>query len=583
MPQSEPALRTETAMVGHPGAAPSPGPRRTIGGTSFIDTGTGEAIVFIHGVGLNADAWAPQFSAFSATHRVIALDLLGHGESGMPRPDATLDDYVEQVRALLDALAIPSATIIGHSMGGLVAIGFALAHPARTIRVGVLNSVYERDAGSRDAVEARADAILSSGTPGDLDTPIKRWFAEDAESPLAGRVRAWLASVDPRGYGIAYRIFATGDRAFSGKLGAIRAPALFATGALDPNSTPAMAEAMAAATPGALAVTLPGERHVMNLTAPEAVNRLITDLLARPPSAIDPRELRRAFGGFMTGVTVVTTYASDGTPRGFTANSFTSVSLDPPLLLVCIAKNASSHDIFTTADGFAVNILSEDQRDVSGVFASKRPDKFEAVRWYKSPLGNPLIEDTVAHFDCRRHAVTDAGDHVILIGAIDHFAHSDRAPLGYLRGSYVTPRTERDAVAAAARGHSVIGALLEYDGQLLLLPQPDGSVGLPHQSHSTISLLTDALGRDGLAIELGFIYAVYENPATKVQSIWYRGLAHGPLPTGARLIPFTDLDRAGIADTALRSMLDRYASERMGGRFRIYSGDLERGDYRIVE
>ena len=90
----------------------------------------------------------------------------------------------------------------------------------------------------------------------------------------------------------------------------------------------------------------------------------------------DRKQLRNAFGSFMTGVTVVTTRESSGIPRGFTANSFTSVSLDPPLVLICIDKAAESVDVFTGSDGFAVNILASDQADVSGLFASKRADKY---------------------------------------------------------------------------------------------------------------------------------------------------------------------------------------------------------------
>ena len=116
--------------------------RSIIGGTAFIDAGQGEAVVLIHGVGLNAEIWAPQIEALAKTHRVIALDMAGHGRSA-PLPDgATLDDYVARLPGLLDGLGIASANVIGHSMGGLVALGFALAHPERALRVGVLNSVY---------------------------------------------------------------------------------------------------------------------------------------------------------------------------------------------------------------------------------------------------------------------------------------------------------------------------------------------------------------------------------------------------------------------------------------------------------
>ena len=126
-------------------------PRKTIGGTSFIEKGEGEPLLLIHGVGLNAEAWAPQIAAFSATHRVIALDMAGHGQSIPPPAGATLEDYVSQARRLLDDLGITAANVVGHSMGGLVALGLAIAHPQRVKRLAVLNSVHERlpEAGPR--------------------------------------------------------------------------------------------------------------------------------------------------------------------------------------------------------------------------------------------------------------------------------------------------------------------------------------------------------------------------------------------------------------------------------------------------
>ena len=167
-------------------------------------------------------------------------------------------------------------------------------------------------------------------------------------------------------------------------------------------------------------------------------------------AAIDPLELRQAFGTFMTGVTVITTRGTDGSPRGFTANSFTSVSLDPPLLLVCIGKGAASLDSFIAADGFAVSILAETQKEASGVFASKRADKFAAVGWHPGPAGHPIVDGAVSWFDCARHAVIDAGDHVVLIGRVEGFAYSDANPLGYSRGGYVTLGLEQ-AVHIAQR------------------------------------------------------------------------------------------------------------------------------------
>jgi flavin reductase (DIM6/NTAB) family NADH-FMN oxidoreductase RutF len=172
---------------------------------------------------------------------------------------------------------------------------------------------------------------------------------------------------------------------------------------------------------------------------------------------IDVKELRRALGCFVTGVTVVTTIAADGEPRGFTANSFTSVSLDPPLVLVCMAKSAGSYDIFRKTSAFAINILQEDQRDISATFASPRPDKFVGLQWTSARTGSPLLPDCSAWLDCDMHKQIDAGDHVILIGRTVDFAHSPRPPLGYYSGNYLDVSTERPPIEGFTADGPVAG------------------------------------------------------------------------------------------------------------------------------
>lgn len=157
-----------------------------------------------------------------------------------------------------------------------------------------------------------------------------------------------------------------------------------------------------------------------------------------PVPAIDPRGFRDALGRFATGVTVVTTRDADGKPIGVTVNSFASVSLDPPLVSFCLDRSAFSFPAFESAGRFAVNILSDQQRDLSRTFAQASPaDKFAMVETFDGVTGCPLLKGALAHIDCERAALHDAGDHVILIGrvvAID--AAHDGAPLLYYRGRY---------------------------------------------------------------------------------------------------------------------------------------------------
>ena len=187
---------------------------------------------------------------------------------------------------------------------------------------------------------------------------------------------------------------------------------------------------------------------------------------------IDPGELRRALGTFATGVTVVTTIDGDGAPRGFTANSFTSVSLDPPLILVCLAKTAASCPVYEAAESFAINILSEDQRDVSAAFASRTSERFASVEWSGRVTGSPVLEGVVAWLDCRMHEAVDAGDHVILIGRIVAYDYTASSPLGFCRGAYVSFGLSRDAVRAAEEDDSTrLLALIEHEEAILVQGQ----------------------------------------------------------------------------------------------------------------
>ena len=152
---------------------------------------------------------------------------------------------------------------------------------------------------------------------------------------------------------------------------------------------------------------------------------------------IDTSALRQCFGSFMTGVTVVTTKHGDE-PIGFTANSFSSVSLDPPLLLICIDNNSDNFEAFTKGQHFGVNVLAHDQEELSNTFAKSVDDRFENVDWDESYIGNPMLNNCSAFFDCTLEATHEAGDHVIMIGRIKSCKDSGKDGLGYHRGGYFT-------------------------------------------------------------------------------------------------------------------------------------------------
>lgn len=152
--------------------------------------------------------------------------------------------------------------------------------------------------------------------------------------------------------------------------------------------------------------------------------------------SFDPKEFRRCLGNFATGVTVITAKSSDGTQVGVTANSFNSVSLDPPLILWSIVKTSSSYAVFENSDHFAVNILAADQIDLSNNFAKPSDDKFANVETQSGVGGAPLLQNTAANFQCEKYQVVDGGDHWIMIGKVVAFESLGRAPLLYVQGSY---------------------------------------------------------------------------------------------------------------------------------------------------
>lgn len=151
----------------------------------------------------------------------------------------------------------------------------------------------------------------------------------------------------------------------------------------------------------------------------------------------DPRTLRAALGCFATGVTVVTCLGEGGTPAGLTVNSFTSVSLDPPLLLVCLSKQAASAEPLTIASCFAINVLQTGQQPASIRFSTRDEDRFGATPWSRGEGGAPILEESLGVFECERYAVYDGGDHHILVGQVVKASFdASLDPLLYFRGRY---------------------------------------------------------------------------------------------------------------------------------------------------
>lgn len=164
----------------------------------------------------------------------------------------------------------------------------------------------------------------------------------------------------------------------------------------------------------------------------------------------DPRDFRRALGAFATGVTIVTARAEDGSPVGITANSFNSVSLDPPMVLWSLAKNARSLPVFAGTEYWNVHVLANDQEALSNRFARAGEDKFAGLDLDTGVSDAPLIRACSARFQCRAAFQYEGGDHVIFVGEVVDYDRTPSPPLLYVTGGYALAAPKAGAVASVA-------------------------------------------------------------------------------------------------------------------------------------
>jgi flavin reductase (DIM6/NTAB) family NADH-FMN oxidoreductase RutF len=225
----------------------------------------------------------------------------------------------------------------------------------------------------------------------------------------------------------------------------INIPVLSVGGALATSGEDEPNNAYVSAFPNVETIAVDGGGLHVVIERTEAFNGLLIDFLERKQprfipeyrSGSDARTLRDAMGCFATGVTIITAHAADGKPIGLTANSFTSVSLDPPLLLVCIANNAGSAEVLRSVESFAVNVLQIGQQPVSNLFAGKGEDRFAGTRWEVGEYGAPILPSSLGIFECHRDSLHEAGDHFILVGRVEKASFEPRRdPLLYFRGKY---------------------------------------------------------------------------------------------------------------------------------------------------
>ncbi|WP_305986103.1 flavin reductase family protein [Roseibium sp. MMSF_3544] len=298
-------------------------------------------------------------------------------------------------------------------------------------------------------------------------------------------------------------------------------------------------------------------------------------------SKIDPRDLRDAFGRFMTGVTVVTALDAEDRPVGFTANSFSSVSLNPPLLLVCPGKFLSSYAVFSTCEKFAVSVLSEGQEDVANIFAGYKGDRFARVVHTCNAHGVPVIDGAIATFSCKTHQIVPAGDHSVLMGEVTDFFQREGRGIGYANGQFFSLGLERQTRDPGAT-KNVCGAVVETAEGVLLRPTPEG-YKLPECVAPDRTSMRECLRTElqdlGVSADLGPVFSVFDDHAQETHFAYLLAKA-GPVNGACALshIPFADLAGLKFNSPATARMMQRFAEEVRTRNFNLYLGDSVSGE-----
>ncbi|KTE25043.1 MULTISPECIES: alpha/beta fold hydrolase [unclassified Sphingopyxis] len=377
------------------------------------------SVLLIHGAGQTRRVWDSIANALQqAGRRVISLDLRGHGGSEWPEDGRyDFEAMVEDLRAVLAQLGT-RPVVVASTLGGWIAAA-ALERDAAMLAAGLV--LVDLPLNVDPAVSQKIGARLrdvAALAPGQAQWDIRMLGAFDA------------AAMTERLAGVAEHI---------------ALPTLYVRGAMSEIVSRRDAEAFVDRLPDGELVEVEDAALVVTDDRVDALGGHLIDFLERRAprgspeyrAGSDARTFRDALGCFATGVTVVTAFCPDGRPIGLTANSFTSVSLDPPLLLVCIANNAGSAPFLREAERFAVNVLQIGQQPTSNRFAGKGEDRFAATPWEVGEFGTPVLTGSLSSFECVRDAVHDGGDHFLLVGrVVKAIFEPRRDPLLYFRGKY---------------------------------------------------------------------------------------------------------------------------------------------------
>jgi flavin reductase (DIM6/NTAB) family NADH-FMN oxidoreductase RutF/pimeloyl-ACP methyl ester carboxylesterase len=413
------------------------------------------AVLFLHGAAQSRAIWRSAAEALaSAGRHVIALDLRGHGESEWARDGRyDLTAYAGDVRAVLARMS-SRPVIIGASLGGLAALAALEGGGDQQASGLILVDAVARMAGTtakrfgglfRRHAAGFATVAEALGAAVELAPRREKALTEETlrEHLVEHEDGRFYWRWDPKA--VQGMDLASLEDRLEEAARQIGIPVLLLRGEQSEIVSKESIGAFAALLRDCEAVEIPSASHLSPGDQADLFNAAIVDFLERrvPREPIsyragsDPRTLRDALGCFATGVTIVTSLDPEGKPIGLTANSFTSVSLDPPLILFCLAKSSGSLDALSKASHFAINVLHMGQQLSSNRFARRDEERFDAVDWERWQSGVPILSGSLASFECERHEIVDAGDHLVFIGRVMMAKFEPRRdPLLYFRGKY---------------------------------------------------------------------------------------------------------------------------------------------------
>lgn len=245
---------------------------------SYELEGQGPAVLLLHPVGLDLTWWQPQVEALRSEFQVLRLDFRGHGESAMAPPPYTIVDFANDAHALLQALKITAAHVVGLSLGGMVAQALALEHPAAMRSLILTNTLCTLPTQAREAMRARGEAAKQGGMAAVVTPTLERWFTPGfMDSPLVARCRERLLANDVDAWAATWNAIANLDT--MPRLSEIQVPALVTTGDADVSTPVAAAQAIADHIPGAILRVMPGAPHLAPYERPDLFNPLVLEFL----------------------------------------------------------------------------------------------------------------------------------------------------------------------------------------------------------------------------------------------------------------------------------------------------------------